>query len=195
MNYFMQTIMSLAFVLLSSGILTAQTFNVDSKSSELEWIGKKVTGQHNGTVKIKSGKVMMKDGNVKGNFTIDMTTINVEDLEGEYKTKLENHLRSDDFFSVDKHNTASFKITDAKKKKGNDYEITGDLTIKGITNNITFPAEIMVSDKGVLEANADITIDRTKWKIKYGSGSFFDDLGDKMIYDDVDLNLRLSATK
>ncbi|MEX0811387.1 MAG: YceI family protein [Chitinophagales bacterium] len=177
-------------MLIASPILAQENFKVDTKASTLEWIGKKVTGKHNGTIQVKSGNVSFTKGKLSGNFTIDMTTIENNDLEGEYKTKLENHLKSDDFFSVEKFPTSTFKITKAVDEGNGKYEITGDLTIKGITNPVTFPATISVID-GELRADANITFDRSKWKVKYGSGSFFDDLGDKMIYDDVYLSLSL----
>ncbi|MEX2590589.1 MAG: YceI family protein [Chitinophagales bacterium] len=177
-------------MLIASPILAQENFKVDTKASTLEWIGKKVTGKHNGTIQVKSGNVSLTKGKLSGNFTIDMTTIENNDLEGEYKTKLENHLKSDDFFSVEKFPTSTFKITKAVDEGNGKYEITGDLTIKGITNPVTFPATISVID-GELRADANITFDRSKWKVKYGSGSFFDDLGDKMIYDDVYLSLSL----
>lgn len=168
---------------------------VDTKSSQIAWVGKKVTGQHNGTVNIKDGALEMENGQVTGgSFTIDMTTINVLDLEGEYKGKLMGHLKSDDFFSVEKFPNAKFTITSINKSEATDasHFIAGDLSIKGITNKITFPATIKIVD-GKANATASFALDRTKWDIRYGSGSFFDGLGDKMIYDDFELSINLSS--
>ncbi len=168
---------------------------VDTNSSQIAWVGKKVTGQHNGTVNIKEGALEMEDGQVTGgSFVIDMTTIDVLDLEGEYKGKLMGHLRSDDFFSVEKFPTAKFVITSIDKSEATDatHFVAGDLTIKGITNKITFPANVTVKN-GKANAKASFPLDRTKWQVKYGSGSFFDGLGDKMIYDDFELTVNLSS--
>ncbi|RUA27378.1 MAG: YceI family protein [Bacteroidetes bacterium] len=182
-------IMAAAFTILQKEV------KVDTNSSQIAWIGEKVTGQHNGTVDIKEGALEMKDGQVTGgSFIIDMTTINVLDLEGEYKDKLMGHLRSDDFFSVEDHPTAKFTITSINKSEATDatHFIAGDLTIKGITNKITFPANVSV-ENGKANAKASFALDRTKWQVKYGSGSFFDGLGDKMIYDDFELTVNLSS--
>lgn len=189
-------VMVLAFVSLT---LSAQTKHaVNTSKSNLEWVGKKVTGQHNGDVKLKNGSLTTNGDKITaGEFTIDMTTLQVLDLKGDMNGKLLGHLQSDDFFSVEKHNTATFVLKSATAKKGENganYEITGDLTIKGITNSITFPAKIVLSKAGFV-ANADFTIDRTKWDVKYGSGSFFDGLGDKTIYDDIEFSLYLTSVK
>ncbi|MGJ3233854.1 YceI family protein [Marivirga sp.] len=168
---------------------------VDTNSSQIAWVGKKVTGQHNGTVDIKEGALEMEDGQVMGgSFVIDMTTIDVLDLEGEYKGKLMGHLRSDDFFSVEKYPTAKFVITSIDKSEATDatHFVAGDLTIKGITNKITFPANVTI-ENGKANAKASFALDRTKWEVRYGSGSFFDGLGDKMIYDDFELTVNLSS--
>ena len=119
---------------------------------------------------------------VGGNFVIDMTSIACTDLEGEYKGKLEGHLKSGDFFDVEKHRTASLNITKAKSTGKNSYELSGDLTIKGITKKVKFDASIYGK-----KATASLKIDRTDFDIKYGSGSFFDGLKDNMIYDEFDL--------
>jgi len=182
-------IMAAAFTILQKEV------KVDTDSSKIAWVGKKVTGQHNGTVNIKTGALEMEKGEViGGSFVIDMSSINVLDLEGEYKDKLMGHLRSDDFFSVEKHPTAKFVITSINKSEATDatHFIAGDLTIKGITNKITFPANVTVKD-GKANAKASFELDRTKWQVKYGSGSFFDGLGDKMIYDDFELTVNLSS--
>lgn len=168
---------------------------VDTNSSQISWIGEKVTGQHNGTVNIKSGALDVENGIIKGGeFDIDMTTIDVLDLKGDAKGKLMGHLKSDDFFSVEKYPTAKFKITSVNESTETDatHFIAGDLTIKGITNKITFPATVTVNGEKV-NAKATFALDRTKWNVRYGSGSFFDGLGDKMIYDDFKLSVNLSS--
>jgi polyisoprenoid-binding protein YceI len=169
---------------------------VDSSKSSVRWLGKKVTGEHSGTIALKSGQVELDGKNVKGGiFEIDMGSIVVEDLKDpEWNKKLNDHLKSDDFFGVANHPISTFKITSVKpvKKKDTTHEITGDLTIKGITHAVTFPAKIEVKGNEA-SAKGKVTVDRTKYNIRYGSGKFFDNLGDKMINDDFQLELDLKS--
>jgi polyisoprenoid-binding protein YceI len=192
-----QIMVVLVAALFFSASTFAQTYQVDTEKSVLKWKGEKVTGFHVGTVKIKEGKLVKNGERYSGEFVIDMTTIDNEDLQGEWKTKLLNHLRSDDFFSVEKYPTATFKVTKTalyKPSKGENFthKVSGDLTIKGITNKISFPAVIEATDK-VLVAEASFSIDRTEWNIQFRSGSFFENLGDKLIYDDIKFDLQLVA--
>lgn len=179
------TLFVLALGLMSFTALKEMT--VDISKSTVTWKGYKVTGQHEGTINLKSG-VLMFDGKTLtgGKFVMDMASINTTDLEGDYKGKLDGHLKSPDFFGVEKHPTAKFEITKAVKK-GDVYTVTGDLTIKAITNPVTFDMTINGNT-----ASASLKIDRAKYDVKYGSGSFFDNLGDKTIYDEFDLNVNLS---
>lgn len=175
----------------------AKQVAIDTNTSKVQWLGKKVTGQHNGTVKLKSGTVDIEGSNIKsGNFDMDMTSIVVEDLkDATYNKKLTDHLKSDDFFGVDKFPVSSFKITSVKpikNKKDGTHEITGDLTIKGVTHPVTFPATVEVKN-GVATAKGKAVIDRTKYNIRYGSGKFFQNLGDKMIDDTFQVDLDLQA--
>jgi polyisoprenoid-binding protein YceI len=182
------------FALFASSTFAAE-FKVDAKASQLKWTGEKVTGSHWGYVNIKSGVVNVDDNKIKnGNFDIDMTSLSVKDIEGEYHDKLVGHLKSDDFFSVEANPVSAFKIKWVKDNGNNTAKITGDLTIKGITKQLTFDAKYtLTGDKMVAEAT--IPVDRTKYDIKYGSGSFFDSLGDKTIYDEFILDLKLVAKK
>lgn len=187
----LKTILSiLAIVFGSLTMAVAQSsYGVNPEKSNLKWVGKKVTGQHNGIISVSDGSLTVNDGNITaGTFTIDMTSIEVLDLTGDMKGKLEGHLASDDFFSVANNPTATFTITKAESKGGNKFDITGNLTIKGITNEISFPAKVVLNKAGFI-ADAEFTIDRTKWDVRYGSGSFFEGLGDKTIYDDIELKL------
>ncbi len=153
------------------------------ETSKVTWKGYKVTGSHQGTIAIKEGQLTFKDEKlVGGEFTIDMSTIENTDMEGEYKAKLEGHLRSDDFFGVEKFPTASLVFKKVKSTGKNAYEVTAHLTIKDKTNPVTFDMSIYGN-----KATANIKIDRTKFDVKYGSASFFDDLQDKAIYDEFDL--------
>ncbi|MEP0367675.1 MAG: YceI family protein [Cyclobacteriaceae bacterium] len=187
-------ILSLA-VLFSSGESTTATYAVDTSTSTVNWVGKKVTGQHNGTVEIKEGSLEYGDGKLTGgSFTINMASIVSLDLEGEWKGKLEGHLKSDDFFGVEKYPTSTFVIKKAKALGKGKFDVTGDVTIKGTTETVNFPVQIVEAGDKVI-GTAAIVIDRSKFGVKYGSGSFFDDLGDKTIYDDFELSVKIEASK
>lgn len=176
----------LALSFFSFSFLTEK--KVNTEESSIEWIGRKVTGSHEGTINLESG-VLNFDGDklVGGEFTIDMTSITVTDLSGKGKANLEGHLKSDDFFGVDKHKKAMFKITNAAKLNATMYEVAGDLTIKGITKLINFTMTVEGNT-----ATAKVVVDRSKFDVRYGSPSFFNDLKDKAIYDDFDLNVKLN---
>jgi polyisoprenoid-binding protein YceI len=190
----LKSIFSIAMmVLMTAGIANAQTHQVSTEKSSIKWVGKKVGGQHNGTIKVSGGELTQgKNGALTGNFTIDMNSIVNEDLADKtYNDKLIGHLKSEDFFSVEKFPTSTFKITKAVAKKGengNNYEVTGDLTIKGITHAITFPANVMLTKSGFI-AKAKFNVDRSKYDVRYGSGAFFDNLGDKTIEDNIQFDL------
>lgn len=171
------------------------TYTVDTQKSEINWKGTKVTGEHVGAIQLKEGSLTAEGNKLTGgHFIVDMNTIVNEDLSGEYKTKLEGHLKSDDFFGVEKHPKAIFVINKATYKEGSTYEVSGDLTIKGITNPVTFPATVNVEDNQIT-ADATIVVDRAKYDVRYGSGSFFEGLGDKMIYDEFELKVSLVASQ
>jgi polyisoprenoid-binding protein YceI len=177
-----------------NGAKAPAAYKVNTEKSSLKWVGKKVTGQHNGAVNISDGQLLVEKGKlVGGNFEIDMTSISVEDLtDKESNQNLTGHLKSDDFFSVEKNPKAAFKITKVATGKDGKTNITGDLTIKGITQNITFPA-VVKTTKDQVEATANIVVDRTKFDVRYGSNSFFDNLGDKAIHNDFILDVKLVA--
>ncbi|WP_299111627.1 YceI family protein [uncultured Winogradskyella sp.] len=183
-NFNIGLVVILALSFMSFTVLKEKAINIEE--SQISWKGYKVTGQHEGTINLKSGTLIF-DGKTLtgGNVVMDMNTINTTDLEGEYKGKLDGHLKSADFFGVENHPTASLKITTVEGKNGK-YNVTADLTIKDITNIITF--NMYTKDNS---ATAFVKIDRTKFDIKYGSSSFFDNLKDKAIYDEFDLNVTL----
>jgi len=136
-----------------------------------------------GNIALKQGSLDFKDGKlVGGEFTIDMATIVNTDMEGEYKAKLEGHLKSDDFFGVATYPTAKLVFNAVKSTGKNSYEVTGDLTIKDKTKPVTFDMSIYGN-----KATANVKIDRTEYDVRYGSTSFFDNLQDKAIYDEFDL--------
>lgn len=163
------------------------TKEVNVTESSIQWKGYKVTGSHEGTIGLENGTLMFEDDRlIGGNFTIDMTSIVVTDLSaGNGKENLEGHLKSDDFFGVEEFPKAMFKMTSVSGSNGK-YQVKGDMTIKGQTNPVSF--DMMVSGN---TAKASFKIDRTKYGIKYKSGSFFNNLKDKAIYDDFDLNVML----
>lgn len=170
-------------------------FIIDTKASKVFWNGKKVTGEHTGYLSVQSGTVSLNDKMVTDAVVnMDMNSIVCTDLEaGEWNDKLVGHLKSEDFFSVEKHANANFNITSVKAgNKAGAYEVKGDLTIKGITHEIVFPATIEVTD-GMVKATGTAKLDRTKWDIKYGSGKFFAGLGDKMIYDEFEVTFDILA--
>lgn len=168
---------------------------INKSESQVIWKASKVTGSHWGYVPIKNASLDYSSGKITtGSFEMDMVNLTVEDLtDPKSKGGLTTHLKSDDFFSVEKFNTATFKITNASSSNGTDYTISGNLTIKGITQPISFPAKVSVSGK-TLTATGQITFDRTKFDIKFRSGNYFEDLADKLIYDEVNLDIKLVAT-
>ena len=171
---------------LSISTMIAQKKEVSIKESQIDWKGKKILGSHYGKIQLKEG-ILIFDNNqlIGGNFVIDMHSIIVEDLKGNSKNKLENHLKSDDFFGVDNFPTSTLEIE--KTLKTNDgYLISALITIKNTTQPISFT--LLMKEN---EAHTNLKIDRTKFNIRYGSGSFFDNLGDNTIYDDFELDVRL----
>lgn len=183
-------ILTVALLAISNIALADKTLTVDAGASKLNWLGKKVTGQHEGTINLKNGSLIVDDkGALKSaEFVTDMNSIVTTDLSGEWKDKLEGHLKHEDFFGVDKHKEAKLVTTKVTAKKGSEYEVEANLTIKGITKPVKFNVSLNGSN-----AKGSLKFDRTKYDIKYGSGSFFEGLGDKMIYDDVELNFSVVA--
>jgi polyisoprenoid-binding protein YceI len=173
------------------------SFKVNTEASTLVWLAKKVTGEHTGTLKLASGTIETAGNKLTGGtFAVNMESITVTDLkDAEYNGKLVGHLKSPDFFDIANHKTATLVIKSVKAgKEANAYDVTGDLTIKGITKPITFPATVTISADKVV-AVAKVTVDRTNYDIKYGSGKFFANIGDKAIYDDFTLDLNVVAGK
>jgi polyisoprenoid-binding protein YceI len=178
---------TLALLLTVTTIATAQVKKVNASKSTITWIGKKVTGQHNGTVALKEGSLVFKGNKLTGgNFIVDMTSLTATDLTGDYLNKLNGHLKSEDFFGTEKYSTSKLVFKKITTKGNGIYTVTADLTIKDVTAPVTF--EITAKENS---ANTTFTINRTKYGIKYGSGSFFDNLGDKTINDDFELTVSL----
>jgi len=172
------------------------TLKADVEKSTLKWNGKKVTGEHQGTIKLANGSLVVNGQKVTGGqFDIDMNSIVCTDLtDPEYNGKFIGHMKSEDFFNTAKYPTSTFKITKITPKSGGNVDVTGNLTVKGITHPVTFPAVVKVTGNQA-EATGKITIDRTKYDIKYGSKSFFASIGDKAINDDFTIDFKLVAAK
>jgi polyisoprenoid-binding protein YceI len=159
----------------------------DTTKTKILWLGEKVTGQHTGTIKLQSGWLDWQDGKiVAGEFNINMVSLQ----ESENNAQLVGHLKSDDFFGIVKFPVAKLVITGSTPFDKGSGTVSGNLTIKDITNPIEFKAVIQKKDEGTWFF-ANITVDRTKYNIRYGSGSFFENLGDKTIYDEFKLKVNL----
>lgn len=183
----LKTIAIALLVAFGTTVATAQTKKVDTSKSSINWVGKKVTGEHSGTVNLKEGNLIFKGNKLAGgNFTVDMTSLTATDISGDYKAKLDGHLKSEDFFGTEKFPTSTLVFKKIAAKAGGVYTVTADLTIKGITSPVTFDITV----KGNT-ATSKLTIDRTKYGIKYNSKGFFDSIGDKAIYDDFELTVNL----
>jgi polyisoprenoid-binding protein YceI len=174
-------------VVLTTATVSAQTVKINTAASSINWLSKKVTGQHEGTVNFKDGALVFKGKKlVGGTFTVDMNSLTATDLTGEYLGKLNGHLKADDFFGTDKFPTSTLVFKKIKTKAKDNYTVTADLTIKGITKPVTF--DIAVNGK---TATTKFNVDRTKYDIKYNSASIFSAIGDKAIDDEFALTVAL----
>ncbi len=173
----------------AAGEGTELTINPDSSS--VAWLGNKVTGQHNGEVKIKSGTVTVDDGKLTGGtIVIDLATLESHDLEGEFKGKLETHLKSGDFFDVENHPEATLEITDVNVDAATgEATVAANLTIRGITKNITFKAVIAEATDNAFVADADFNIERTQWDVNYTGKA------DDLISKEINFKVRLVASR
>jgi K(+)-stimulated pyrophosphate-energized sodium pump len=176
--------------------LVDATYTINAEEAKLEWVGKKVGGQHNGTVNFASGNLIVENGVLTGGeFTVDMTSIVCLDIpaDDESNAKLVGHLKSADFFGVDSFPQAKMMITRVETIEGNSYKVTANLTIKNITNEVNFVTRIVQMGDEVVMAEASFNVDRTKYGIKFKSKSFFSEFADNFIYDDMYFNVRLIA--
>ncbi len=196
----MKTMLALALVLGTNAFAQTKekttTYTVDPQKTKIEYVGKKVTGQHNGTVDVKSGNLVFKGAELSaGEIIVDMNSMTVEDIkEKEYADKFLGHMKSEDFFNTQKYPESKLVIKKTKKV-GSDLEVSGDLTMIGKTQPVNFKVtDWKWSDKEVT-GKAKLVLDRTKWDLRYGSGKFFKGLGDKMIHDDFELMIDLFATR
>ena len=157
----------------------------------ITWTGHKPTGSHTGTIKVSKGELSLENGDIQsGNFTIDMASLK----DSENNAKLEKHLKSADFFEVETYPNATFEITDMDSTADKSM-ISGNLTLKDTSNNISFPIAVATSGDTLTVTSDKFTIDRSKWNVKFQSKSFYDDLGDKFIDDDIELTIVMKAKK
>ena len=166
-----------------------QKFNIAAAQSNIEWVGRKVTGAHNGSITIKNGELTLTDGQLTaGHFVVDTTSITILDItDPDTNAQFAGHLASDDFFSIDQYPESYFEIV-----KVNSNHVEGNLTIKGITHTVGFDMAVTV-DHDTLNASGKIVIDRTLFGIRFRSGNFFQNLGDTLIYNDFELNVSLTG--
>jgi len=166
-----------------------QKFEIVSAQSNIDWVGRKVTGAHNGTIAVKAGELILNGGKLTGGkFIIDTTSIKILDItDPATNAQFAGHLASDDFFSTEKYPEATLDVTSVSGNR-----IDGNLTIKGIAHLIGFDAAIDTNGD-TLTATGKIVIDRTKYEMKFRSGNFFKDLGDTLIYNDFELNISITA--
>jgi polyisoprenoid-binding protein YceI len=202
----MKMLLAAVFAVSASHAATAKKaeptiYNIDAQTTKVEWIGKKVAGPHNGLVAVKSGSMSTtKDGAISaGTIVVDMKSITNTDItDKEWNEKLIGHLKAPDFFDVEKYPEATLVIKNSKKTK-NGLDVSGDLTIKGITQPVKFVATDVKVGADSYSAKASITVDRTKHGIVYNAGkgdaSLMKSLGDKLIYDEFTLNINLAAKK
>jgi len=176
-------------ILLISNNLFAQEMILDKMNSSIKWTGKEITTKtHYGSLKFKEGKISMKgDKIISGMFIVDMKSIDCQDLSGKSKNYLESHLKSEDFFGVEDYPKASLSIKTSELKSDGNQLVEGEITIKGITQPISFNISIQNN-----EGKAKLTFDRTKHNVTYRSGNFFQNLGDKLIYDDIEIEAQLT---
>ena len=175
----------------AQGVATADNiYNIDNTQSQITWTGREVsTSSHYGTLDFVSGNFEISNGAiVNGEFIVDMTSINNLDMEGDSKARLEGHLKSDDFFSVESYPTSSISINSSELISDGKWNVSADLSIKGFTHPVNF--EMISSEDGW---SANLVFDRSKYDVRFRSGSFFENLGDKLIYDDIELSINLTT--
>ena len=175
--------------------METKNFKIDPSKSTIEWVGKKVTGAHNGTIDIADGILSLTNGKLAGGkFTIDATSIRILDITDlNTNAQFAGHLASEDFFGIEKYPTATLEIVSVSQGRNNTYHVDGILTIKGISHPIEFDAEVSDIQGDTLQASGKLIIDRTKYGMRFRSGNFFKDLGDTLIYNDFTLNVLLTA--
>jgi polyisoprenoid-binding protein YceI len=171
-------------------------FEMQKESCTVNWTGKKVLGLHTGTINISEGFFDFDNQEIRnGEVVMDMTSLLITDIkDSKTHQEFKDHLWNDDFFSINRFNTSSLKINEGKLTGNNEYNIKGVLTIKDISHSISFIAKIEILTD-FLYSTGEIVIDRTLYNIRYGSGKFIKNLGDKLIYDDFILQFKIIGQK
>lgn len=181
-----------------SATTSGNTFRIDAQASSINWTAAKVGGQHNGALAISGGNITVQDGAIQGGvIKLDMNAISVLDLQGEQRAKLENHLRTGDFFEAGKYPEGSFEIVSVAPMSGNPevtHQITGNLTLKGVSKSITLPANVIVTADMISAITPSFTINRLDWGINYRSG-VIGTAKDRIISDEIGLVINLKANK
>lgn len=178
------------------------TYRVNPKSTKIDWEASKITATHTGYINVAKGSIDLNSDNkiVAGEFKLDMSTITVTDLEGDGKANLETHLKGTvagkegDFFNINKYPAGVFEITGTQQAEGKTW-LEGNLTLLETTKNIKFPINLSLNDNTLVLQSEPFVINRTEWNINYGSESIFPNIGDKVIYDDVQITVYLEASK
>lgn len=183
-------------ILISFAYAQDKKYVADVTTTKIEWTGKKLTGEHYGEIKLKAGDLTFsKEKLTGGTFELDMNSITCTDItDAKSNKRLVDHLKSEDFFSVVRYPTSNFVITSVEVKSATEYNVTGNLTIKGKTNPLSFPVKLRKENNRLL-AEATMTFDRSMYDVKFGSQSFYENLGDKLVYDDIDLAIKLSLNQ
>ncbi|KIC92610.1 YceI family protein [Flavihumibacter solisilvae] len=174
--------------------METKRFKLLANQSNIDWVGRKVTGAHNGTIDFKEGSLVFDEGQLTGGqFVVDISSLKILDIaDPETNANMAGHLASDDFFASDRFPEAFFEIKSVVRAGDNSYNIYGDLTIKGITHAANFSA-IYYQQDGTFSASGKIVVDRTRYNMKFRSGNFFRNLGDTLIYNEFDLNVTILA--
>ena len=181
----MKNLLIISFLVINFELFS-QEYGIDLEKSKIKWTGKEITtSSHYGTLKFVEGEIKLQPEAVTGKVVVNMESLSVDDLTGGSKARLEGHLRSDDFFSVSSHKSSTIEVT-SSKKNGDDFDVDGVLTIKGISHPISF---VLSVDNKV--ATTKLTFDRSKYDVRFRSGTFFENLGDKLILDDIELEVEL----
>lgn len=198
----MKTLLAAVFAITSMGAMAQNkpataTYNVDPEATKITYVGKKVTGQHTGNVKVKTGKLVFTGEELTGGeIIVDMNTLTSTDItDPDTNAKYVGHMKSPDFFNVEKYPEAKLTVKKTKYDQKKGLEVIGDLTMVGQTKPVEFIVTDWKKTDSVVTGKSFVKVNRTKWGLKYGSGSFFKGLGDKAIDDEFTLNIELTAKK
>lgn len=197
MKKILLSVISISFIAFSFTNIKKTNYKVNIETSKINWKGFKPSGSHYGTIDLANGNFVVKNDKISGGeFTIDMHSIVDLDMpaDNENNAKLVGHLKSADFFDVEKYPNGSFQIKDTENIDGKTL-INGELTLKDITHPVSFLADIKIENGRVTLKSESFKVDRSKWNIRYKSKSFFNDLKDKFIDDDMEISIEVIANK